>query len=92
MDTLRAFLDHLYYSLVLVLAGLIGLYAALYVLDTAFEATLFPLGFKDFSVRSHIIGLLILWLVGSVGLAGFHTYQSIRNRPQDRIVYTKRHH
>jgi hypothetical protein len=92
MDTLRAFLDHLYYSLVIVLVGLIGLYVALYVLDTALEAILFPVGFKEFSVRSHVIKLLMLWLAGSLALAGFLTYQSIRNRPQDHIVHTKRHH
>lgn len=90
MHTFRVFLDHLYYSIVIVLVGLIGLYVGLYLLDTVLELILFPVGLREFSVRSHLIKLLILWFAGSLALAGFLTYQSIRNQPQDHIVHTKR--
>lgn len=90
MGNIKTFLDHLYFSLVSVLVGMIGVYIVLYILDGALDVFGMGLGVSKFSVGSHILALSIIWIAVAVPLAGYLTFRSIEERPRDRIVYTKR--
>jgi len=90
MGNIKTFLDHLYFSLVSVIVGMIGVYIVLYILDGALDVFGMGLGVRKFSVGSHILALSIFWIAVAVPLAGYLTFRSIEGRPRDRIVYTKR--
>ena len=87
---MKTFLDHLYFSLVSVLIALIGLYIFLYLADGALSQIGMSFGFRKFSVGANILALTIVWVLASFGLACFLTYHTLKNRPRDHIVYTKR--
>jgi hypothetical protein len=87
---MKTFLDHLYFSLVSTLVGLIALYLVLYVVDGALAQIGMSFGFRKFSVGASILALTIVWVLASSGLACFLTYRTVKNRPRDQIVYTKR--
>jgi hypothetical protein len=87
---MKTFLDHLYFSLVSTLVGLIALYLVLYVVDGALTQIGMSFGFRNFSVGASILALTIVWVLASSRLACFLTYRTVKNRPRDQIVYTKR--
>jgi hypothetical protein len=78
MEYLKVFADHFYFSLVVVLVGLIVLYIALVGIGS------------DFAVSDHIWTALGTWMGASCGLAAVLTYRTIRHRPRDHIMYTRR--
>ncbi len=90
MENIKAFLSHLYFSLAVVLLGMIGLYIVLYIIDLVLAPIHLGFGFKQFSVGGHLRLLAGVWVVVSLGLAGVLTYITIKNRPVDRVMYTKR--
>jgi hypothetical protein len=87
---MKTFLDHLYFSLVSVLFGLIALYIVLYVADGVLAQIGMSFGFRKFSVGANILAVTIVWVLASFGLTCFLTYHTLKNRPRDQIVYTKR--
>jgi hypothetical protein len=90
MENIRAYFSHLYFSLVVVLLGMIGLYIALSILDGVLSVVGMGFGFKRFYVSNYLKPLGVLWAVVSIGLACVLTYFTIKNRPVDRVVHTKR--
>ena len=90
MENVKVFLSHLYFSLVVVLLGMIGLYIVLYIIDLALSPVHLSFGFRGFSVGNHLKLLAAVWVVVSLGVAGVLTHSTIKNRPVDRVMYTKR--
>jgi hypothetical protein len=90
MENVKAYLSHLYFSFVVVLLGMIGLYIVLYIIDLVLSPIHLSFGFRGFSVGNHLKLLGAVWVVASLGLAGVLTYSTIKNRPVDRIMHTKR--
>jgi membrane protein implicated in regulation of membrane protease activity len=78
MRIAKTFLDHLFFSLVSVLVGLIALHVALAAIYT------------DFSLFRHTWLALVLWLGSSVALASVFAACAIRKRPTDQIELTHR--
>ncbi|GEM_PF-2165857 len=90
MKSLKIFFDNFYFSLVSVLGCMIALYIVLYILDGAAGSAGFGFGFRELSVGANIVALLIFWLVSTVGIAGFFTYQAINDRNVQEIDFTRR--
>jgi len=78
MGNVRVFFDHLFFSLiaiwVLLVIGYFGLVVAA----------------DDSLISDNLWFTAMAWVVSSLVLAGFFTYRSIKNRPSDAIVYTRR--
>jgi hypothetical protein len=78
MDSIKAFLDHFYFSLVAVAAGLVVVYLVLSVLVV------------DFSVSDHKLAAACVWLGVSALVAAILTYRTVRSRRKPSIPYTRR--
>jgi hypothetical protein len=76
MDLIKTFLGHFYFSVCCTAV----VFLVLYVLVTGVDSSFSP----------NIYLVLGAFVAVSVGLAGFLTYLTIRNRPKDHIVYTRR--
>lgn len=90
MPNYKIFMDHFFFSIIGVFMALIGLYVLFYVVDGILGAWGLPLGFKNFSVGDNILIISIIWIVISLILTGVLTAISIRNRPTDSIIRSKR--
>lgn len=90
MDEIKAYLDHLYFSLFSVFAGLIGLYIILYILDFVLRPAGMSFGVADFSLFDNFWLLFFFWLGASCILAAVLTVRAIRTKPKDQVVFTKR--
>ena len=78
MGNVRLFFDHLFFSLISVWVVLVVAYFGLAAASDAFSITEAPWL------------AVALWVGPSLLLAGYFTFRSIRNRPSDTIVYTRR--
>lgn len=78
MEYLRVFADHLYFSFMVMLVGMI----VLIILLAGSGST--------FTVSDNIWSTLAVWLGASCGLAAILTYRTIKNKPRDHIEYTRR--
>ncbi len=90
MSELKTYLDNLYFSLFIIFVGFIGLYIVLYVLSIALEPAGISFNMDSFSIYENFTVLLLLWIILSCTLAAVLTVRSVRNRPKDAVVFTKR--
>ncbi len=91
MENIRVFLNHLYFSLVIMVLVLIGIHIVALAVNNI-VSTISGEGtfYEEFSVKQNLLWIGLFWAVASVGLASFLTWQTIKNRPVDDIVYTRR--
>ncbi len=86
----KVFLDHFYFSLIAVLIGMIVLYLLWATVSGAMGMAGSEASGTGFTMGGNIWLLALLWVLISGVAAGVLTALTIRNRPKDQIVYTKR--
>lgn len=78
IDIIKTFLGHLYFSLCCTFVVFLVLYGLVSTIDTSF------------STATNFLYAAGAFVFVSAGLAGFLTFVTIKNRPKDHIVYTRR--
>ena len=85
MENVKTFVGHLYFSLVIILIAVVGLSLLLYLADA-----FLTLGISGYFAAGNIKVLAGLWILASLLLAGWLTYQTAKERPREHIVFTRR--
>ncbi|MEW6349969.1 MAG: hypothetical protein AB1646_12960 [Thermodesulfobacteriota bacterium] len=92
MKEVKVFLNHFYFSLIVVLVGMIVLYILWSIYGGAIEMAGSGASGKGFTVGDNLLVVALVWVLLAAVLAGVLTVQTIRNRPKNEIVFTKRQH
>jgi hypothetical protein len=87
---MKIFFDHLYFSVVAVLFGGLGLYLILYILDSALTNVGMGFGLKEVSFGDNITTFAIFWIVFSFILAGILTFKTHKDAEEGDIDFTGR--
>ncbi len=90
MKEVKVFFNHFYFSLVVVLVGMIALYVLWSLYGGATDMAGAGAPRKGFTVADNIGVVALIWVLISAVVAGALTAQTIRNRPKSEIVFTKR--
>jgi hypothetical protein len=90
VQELKVYFNHFYFSLMVVLVGMIVIHMLLAVLGGASSL----MGAQESgsgTVLTNNLGMTaILWVLISAVIAGVLTAQTIKNRPKDHTVFTRR--
>jgi hypothetical protein len=87
---MKIFLDHLYFSLIAILFGGLGLYLALYILDSMLSGAGHSMGITKFSFGGNLLALTIIWVTASLILAAALTYKTKHDAEEPEIDFTGR--